>query len=158
MTKRVSLRGRRSKKSKRALKSPQKELRSEPAAPVRDLRAVARILAIDDDGAMLSIIRKLLEREKFDVTTANGGQEGMNAFNRTSFDLVLLDIDMPEVSGFEVLRHIRSRSSDVKVIMVTGLDDLEHGIQSMDSGANGYITKPFGVGDFIHEVKRILED
>ena len=65
---------------------------------------------------------------------------------------------MPEVSGFEVLRHIRSRSSDVKVIMVTGLDDLEHGIQAMESGANGYITKPFGVGDFIHEVKRILED
>ncbi len=107
---------------------------------------------------MLSIIRELLQREKFDVTTANGGQEGMNAFNRTSFDLVLLDIDMPEVSGFEVLRHIRSRSYDVKVIMVTGLDDLEHGIQAMGSGANGYITKPFGVGDFIHEVKRILED
>ncbi|MFQ5797348.1 MAG: response regulator [Bacteroidota bacterium] len=121
-------------------------------------KRTARILAVDDDPAMLRMIRELLGKEKFSVTTADGGREGMKRFNRTPFDLVLLDIDMPEVSGFEVLTHIRPRSPDVKVIMVTGLDDLKHGMRAMESGANGYITKPFNIQDFVDEVKRVLED
>lgn len=121
-------------------------------------KRAARILAVDDDPVMLQLIREILAREKFRVTTVSGGQAGMKAFNRKAFDLVLLDIDMPDISGLEVLTHIRSHSRDVKVIMVTGLDDLEHGMRAMDSGANGYITKPFNAQDFVGEVKRVLEE
>ncbi len=107
---------------------------------------------------MLQVIREILEKERFRVKTAVGGREGMEAFQHGTFDLILLDIDMPTVSGFDVLTHIRSRSPDVKVIMVTGLDDLELAMQAMESGANGYITKPFNKRDFVDEVKRVLEE
>lgn len=117
----------------------------------------ARILAVDDDRTMLNLIREVLSKEKFHITTAGGGKEGMKVLDRSRFDLILLDIDMPDVSGFDVLRHIRSRSSDVKVVMVTGLNDLENGVRAMESGANGYITKPFNVKDFVSEVRRVLE-
>ncbi|HEY4643548.1 MAG TPA: response regulator [Bacteroidota bacterium] len=117
----------------------------------------ARILAVDDDRTMLNLIREVLSKEKFHITTVEGGKEGMKVLNRSRFDLILLDIDMPDVNGFDVLRHIRSRSSDVKVVMVTGLNDLESGVRAMESGANGYITKPFNVKDFVSEVRRVLE-
>lgn len=120
-------------------------------------KRVTRVLVVDDDPTMLTVIREVLAREKFSVSTARGGREGIKSFNQSPFDLVLLDIDMPEISGFEVLTHIRSHSPDVKVIMVTGLDDLEHGMRAVESGANGYITKPFNAQDFVYEVKRVLE-
>jgi class 3 adenylate cyclase/ActR/RegA family two-component response regulator len=102
------------------------------------------VLAVDDDAMNRGVIERIVTRKGHKVTLANGGREALDKISTTTFDLVLLDIMMPEVDGAEVLRQIRLKysSSELPVIMVSALDDREKVVELLEMGANDYVTKP----------------
>jgi len=109
------------------------------------VETVYRVLIVDDDDLIRLTLRKILEAAGHRVTEAADGQEGLSLISRHEFDLVLLDIWMKGVGGFEFLRSVRASltASDLPVIMVTGSVQSEDLIESFKLGANDYVTKPF---------------
>jgi len=102
-----------------------------------------RILLIDDDLSLSTVIEHQLKGMGFSVTSANSGAEGLKAFQSKSFDLVLLDLQMPDMSGMEVLRQIRSADAEIIVILITAYGTVESAVEACRKGANDYLTKPF---------------
>ncbi|MBL8671488.1 MAG: response regulator [Alphaproteobacteria bacterium] len=102
-------------------------------------------LVVDDMDDNLYVLGKILRDEGLDVTTAASGQEALDALQKQHFDVVFLDIMMPEIDGFAVLQRVRSLYSffDLPVIMVSALDDAPSVVKAFELGANDYITKPF---------------
>ncbi len=102
-----------------------------------------RILLIDDDLSLSAVVSHQLQSMGFAVTTANTGTEGLKVFRSKSFDLVLLDLQMPDMSGMEVMRQIRSTDTETIVILITAYGTVESAVEACQKGANDYLTKPF---------------
>jgi class 3 adenylate cyclase len=102
------------------------------------------ILAVDDDALNRGVIERIVSRKGHTVTLASGGKEALQKIKDGSFDLVLLDIMMPDVDGVDVLREIRQHHSmsALPVIMVSALDDSDKVVELLELGANDYVTKP----------------
>jgi two-component system response regulator PilR (NtrC family) len=98
---------------------------------------------VDDEEIIRDVLETLLEREGYDVTTAETGTEALKAFEADPYDLVLLDLMLPDRSGLEVLREIRRRDPDAVVVIVTAYSSIEGAIEAMREGAFHYIPKPF---------------
>ncbi len=102
-----------------------------------------RILFIEDDGVGREVSLYNLRKAGYEVTPASDGKEGVSVFSREKFDLVVTDLRMPGLSGFEVLQRIRSSAPDIPVIVVTAFGDLETAVEVMRSGACYFLMKPF---------------
>ena len=118
-----------------------------------------RILVVDDDENILSLERTILEQKGFDVTSAGGGAEALRAPRGATFDLVLLDVMMPEVDGFTVCRKIKEdpRLKDIPVIFLTAKGGGEALAEGFESGAIMYINKPFTANKLLTIVNTMLE-
>ena len=118
-----------------------------------------RILVVDDDENILSLERTILEQKGFDVTSAGGGAEALKLLAERTFDLVLLDVMMPEVDGFTVCRKIKedSRLKEVPVIFLTAKGGGEALAEGFESGAVMYINKPFTANKLLTIVNTMLE-
>ncbi len=118
----------------------------------------AKILIIDDDRDILQFVRMNLELEGLIVTTAEGGQAGLDAAKSAPPDLVLLDIMMPEMDGLTVLRRLRTSppTMNVPVILLTAKALAEDRLAGLELGADDYITKPFDLDELIARVKTVL--
>jgi putative two-component system response regulator len=118
-----------------------------------------RILVVDDDENILSLERTILEQKGFDVTSAGGGVEALKLLAEKTFDLVLLDVMMPEVDGFTVCRKIKDdpRLKDVPVIFLTAKGGGEALAEGFESGAIMYINKPFTANKLLTIVNTMLE-
>ncbi len=116
------------------------------------------ILAIDDERNIRHLIRNELGVEGFDVTTAKTGEEGLSILDKRNFDVLLLDIRLPEMDGLEVLRKIRGRAPRPEVIMITGYGDIETAVQSMKLGARDYLTKPFKLSELLALIAQIIDE
>lgn len=105
------------------------------------------ILIIDDIEENVLILERLLEKEGYDVQSALEAPKGLHLLKEQTFDLLLLDINMPVIDGITLLENIRKDSSlsNVAVIMVTASDDKETTLKCLQLGACGYITKPFNI-------------
>lgn len=103
-----------------------------------------KILSIDDDKILSSATAKLLEKKGHSIDLVHSGEEGKNQALVEDYDLILLDIEMPEVSGVDVLRHIREfkNKAELPVIMVTAIEGWETVVEALEIGANDYIEKP----------------
>jgi DNA-binding NtrC family response regulator len=108
-----------------------------------------RILIVDDEEYTRTFFRSILVDENYRLCFAQDGREALEAWAKQYFDLVIMDIRMPEVDGMEVLRQIRSSDSDTVVIMVSAYGDMDSVIDAMKLGANDFFTKPFGSIDKI---------
>lgn len=110
-------------------------------APVQS----SRILAVDDNAANRDVLERRLTREGHQVVTASSGAVALELIAAQEFDLVLLDLIMPEMSGFEVLRRLKAaeHSRDVPVIVISALDEIDSVVRCIESGAEDYLTKPF---------------
>ncbi len=113
------------------------------------------VLIVEDEETYRDSLRFIFEREGFDVTLAATGREGIDAFERDGADIVLLDLMLPEVSGTDVFRAIRTRS-DVPVVMVTARDDQIDKIIGLELGADDYVTKPFSGRELVARVRNVL--
>jgi DNA-binding NtrC family response regulator len=118
----------------------------------------SRILTVDDDKIVHSVYRRVLSDDRYEIVSAFSGQECLAMLARDVFDMVLLDIRMPDMDGIQVLEHIRrGEDPDVAVIIVTGKGTLESAIEALRLGANDYLTKPFGADPLVAAVERELE-
>lgn len=106
-----------------------------------------RVLVVDDDVLMREMLKALLRAEGFVVAgEARDGQSALMQVDRTSPDLVCLDVNMPDMSGLEVLKAIRSRAANARVVMITGDASMNTVREAVGYGAVGYIVKPFKAG------------
>ncbi len=113
---------------------------------------MAKILIIEDEKAIVDIIAFNLRREGYEVAEAYEGNEGLKLALDPQVDLVLLDVMLPGMDGFEILSRVRAKST-VPVIMVTAREEEEDKILGLESGADDYITKPFSVKELSARVK-----
>ncbi|WP_068773399.1 response regulator transcription factor [Paenibacillus sp. FJAT-26967] len=114
-----------------------------------------RILVADDDKEIRDLVKIYLEREWYQVDTAVNGEEAIAYFERSRYDLVILDLMMPRVDGIEVCRVIRNRSN-VPVLMLTAKDHEADKIVGLNIGADDYMTKPFSIHEVIARVKALM--
>ena len=122
---------------------------------VDNAKAEARILLIDDDRELGEMLWDYLADDHLDVTTALSGEDGLEVFSRSNFDLLILDIMMPGMSGLDVLRTLRSEH-DVPVIMLTARGDDVDRIIGLEVGADDYLPKPFNPRELTARIKAIL--
>jgi two-component system response regulator VicR len=119
-----------------------------------------RILCIEDEPEMIDLIRLILERKGFEVVGAVGGQEGLDAIRREKPVLVLLDLMMPDVDGWEVYRQMKADKElqDIPVIVVTAkAQSIDKVLGLHIAKVDDYVTKPFGPGDLVESVERVLK-
>lgn len=115
------------------------------------------ILIVDDDHVILRGLSETLVKMGWDAVTASDGEEAKQAYNDRPFDLVLLDVRLPDQDGLEVLAWILEQDSDQMVIMMTAYDDAAVAVQAMKSGAHDYIHKPFDLDELRILVKKASE-
>ena len=101
-----------------------------------------KVLAIDDEPKMLSLVERALSRMDFEVASAASGEQGLAQYAADAFDLVLLDIVMPQMDGIEVLEHLRAQDAEVPVIIMSGHSSIDSAVRAMKAGAEDYLTKP----------------
>jgi DNA-binding response OmpR family regulator len=119
-----------------------------------------RILCIEDEPEMIDLIRLILERKGFEVLGAVGGQEGLEAVRREKPDLVLLDLMMPDVDGWEVYRQMKADEElqHIPVVVVTAkAQSIDKVLGLHIAKVDDYVTKPFGPGDLVDSVERVLK-
>jgi len=114
-----------------------------------------RILIVDDELALIKLLRANLEANGFGVIAVRDGAEALEAIEREEPDLVVLDILMPRIDGFEVCRRLREWSQ-VPIIMLSARGGEEDKVKCLGLGADDYITKPFGISELIARVKSVL--
>ena len=114
-----------------------------------------KILIIDDDPVLIELIQYNLEEEGYQVSTARNGQEGIRLFFTNRPDVVILDLMMPKLNGYEVCKRIREMA-DTPIIMLTAKGREEDIIQGLDLGADDYLTKPFRVRILLARVRAVL--
>jgi len=115
-----------------------------------------RILIVDDDEKIISMLRRGLAFEGYEVLTASNGEQGLNKMMESEPDLVILDVMMPKVDGWEVCRRIREAGSSVPVIMLTAKDDIKDRVKGLDNGADDYLVKPFALEELLARVRALL--
>jgi DNA-binding response OmpR family regulator len=114
-----------------------------------------RVLVVDDESRMINFIRMNLELEGFQVIEAGNGLEALDMLRRHIPDLIILDVMMPQLDGFETLRMLRE-FSNVPVIMLTAKGEEEDKVRGLELGADDYITKPFGAREMVSRAKAVL--
>jgi two-component system response regulator RegX3 len=114
-----------------------------------------RLLVVDDEPSLVRGLTYALEREHFEVSVATDGEAAVDAALSQVFDLIILDLMLPKLSGTDACRQIRARS-DVPIIMLTALDSERDLVHGLDVGADDYVTKPFSAAELISRVSALL--
>ena len=114
-----------------------------------------RILAVEDDERIRTAVKLALEDEGWTVVEAANGEDALAQFQQEPADVVLIDIMLPDIDGFEVCRAIR-RSSDVPIVMVTARDDTHDVVAGLEAGADDYLTKPFAPKELSARIRALL--
>lgn len=119
-----------------------------------------KILAVDDEPDLLLIVKTALTGEGFDVITATNGPDALAMAEDSKPDLIILDVMMPEMNGFEVLEALRDNETTerIPVIMLTGLSEREKIRDALAAGTDYYIVKPFQLHDLVGKVKLAIAD
>src|ERR1700754_4978819 len=114
-----------------------------------------RILLVDDEESLQKLLSYPLRSDGYEVVAAADGQEALDRFDEGQFDLVVLDVMLPRVDGFDVCRKLRARSA-VPIIMLTAKAEEFDKVLGLELGADDYITKPFSMREFRSRVKAVL--
>ncbi len=117
-----------------------------------------RILVVDDEDALRTVLSSELVSEGYEVGTASDGDAAINELQKATYNLVLLDIKMPRMNGFDVLKYIKEKHGKTKVIMLTGFADLKNAIESKKLGAEDFVSKPYDLVDLLTTIERVLNE
>jgi two-component system OmpR family response regulator len=115
-----------------------------------------RILVVEDDSLLAAGLTRLLTRAGHGVDQVGSGGHADRALRATAYELVVLDIGLPDIDGFEVLRRLRQRTSSTNVLVLTARDAVEDRVRGLDLGADDYLTKPFSLVEFEARVRALL--
>ncbi|MFN3135063.1 MAG: sigma-54-dependent transcriptional regulator [Candidatus Kryptonium sp.] len=116
----------------------------------------SRILVVDDEETLRYLLSSELAAEGYEVETAGDGDEAIESIKQKDYDVVLLDIKMPRVDGFEVLRFIKQNKPEIKVIMLTAYADVKNAIEALKLGASDFVSKPYDLEDILTSINRAL--
>ena len=116
------------------------------------------ILIVDDDQELRSNLSVILGETGYQTETASSGAEALSMAALNEFDIVLLDLMMPETSGMEILGELQKRAPRTKVIMITAFPSVDTAVEAIKKGASEYISKPFKMNDLVITIKKTLEE
>jgi DNA-binding response OmpR family regulator len=119
-------------------------------------RAEMKILLVDDNLSLLDQIRQILTSQRYIVETVSNGEEALDKLCENPFDLIILDIMMPKMDGFTVLREMRQIKIDAPVLMLTAKGDSTDKVKGLDLGADDYLSKPFSMDELLARVRALL--
>jgi two-component system copper resistance phosphate regulon response regulator CusR len=114
-----------------------------------------KILAIEDDRTVGQYVKRGLEEQRFHVDLATDGLEGLRLASGGQYDLIILDLRLPEMSGLEVLRNLRDRGLTVPILVLTAQDTVDFKVQALRTGADDYVTKPFSFEELLARVEAL---
>src|SRR3990170_63848 len=117
---------------------------------------MTKILLVEDEPKMQQVIKDNLELEGYDVAIAGDGKDGLRKILENSYSLILLDVMLPEMSGFDVCRKTREKGISTPVIFLTAKGEEIDKVLGLELGADDYITKPFGVRELLARTKALL--
>ncbi|MGK7950972.1 MAG: response regulator transcription factor [Xenococcaceae cyanobacterium] len=118
-----------------------------------------KVLVVDDDNILRTVLKHTLEQQGYQVQAVPSGKQALAAFERELPDIVVSDVSMPEMDGFEFCRQLRSQPSGqlIPFIFLSAKTDLDHRIQGHSSGADDYLTKPFEMKELLAKIEALLE-
>lgn len=119
---------------------------------------MSEILVVDDDPNICRNLEEILEDEGHEVKIVTSGNDALKLIGKNGFDIVLLDLVMPEITGIEVLSEIRRKKPNIQVIMITAFATVENAVEAMKMGATDYVSKPFRMNEIQVAVNMALED
>jgi two-component system, OmpR family, KDP operon response regulator KdpE len=122
---------------------------TQPSAP-------SRILVVDDEPAIRRFLRTSLSAQGFQIEEAAGGEAALELLRKTPIDVLVLDLGMPDIDGFEVIRRLRSSGSAIPIIVLSSRADEKGKVEALDLGADDYVTKPFGIDELLARVRAAL--
>lgn len=114
------------------------------------------ILIVEDDVPLASVLQQALERERHTVRLATDGDRALTSLNTEQYGLVLLDLTLPKLSGFDLLRHLRNQQNDVPVLVVSGRCGIEERVHALDGGADDFLAKPFSLMELTARVRALM--
>jgi DNA-binding response OmpR family regulator len=120
------------------------------------MEMVRRILVVEDAKDLATVLRDRFRREGYSVETVGDGESALSAAEKTSHDLILLDVMLPGISGFEVCRELRQRNQATPILMLTARSETVDKIVGLHLGADDYVTKPFDMGELVARVEALL--
>ncbi|CAN5238768.1 response regulator transcription factor [soil metagenome] len=115
-----------------------------------------RILVVEDDVEMGRLVEQGLEDEGYEVTVVHNGMDALIAATSGVFSAATIDVMMPEMTGFEICRHLRNHGNALPVLLVTARDAIEDRVRGLDAGADDYLTKPFAFAEFAARVRVLV--
>jgi len=115
-----------------------------------------RVLLIEDDSATAQSIELMLKSESFNTYTTDLGEEGIDLGKLYDYDIILLDLNLPDMSGYEVLRNLRVAKVKTPILILSGMAGIEDKVKGLGFGADDYLTKPFGTGELLARVRANL--
>ncbi len=114
-----------------------------------------KILVVDDDRELVDFLEDYLEKDGYTVTGTHNGKDALEIFRKREFDLVVLDLMLPEMDGYNVCKRMR-RDSEIPIVMLTARTSDEEKIKGLDLGADDYLTKPFSPGELLARIRAAL--
>jgi two-component system OmpR family response regulator len=117
---------------------------------------MVKILVVEDDVAMGALVRHGLEEDGYEVRVVGNGIEALIAIASDDFSAAAIDVMLPEMSGFEICRHLRKQGISLPVLLLTARDAIEDRVLGLDSGADDYLTKPFAFAEFSARIRALV--
>ncbi len=117
---------------------------------------MTKILVVEDDPAMGALVERGLREEGYDVTLVANGVDALIAVAHNDFSAAAIDVMLPEMTGFEICRHLRAQGSTLPVLLLTARDAIEDRVAGLDSGADDYLTKPFAFVEFTARIRALV--
>lgn len=114
-----------------------------------------RILVVEDEKDLNRVISKRLENEGYSVDRCFDGEEALEYINMSEFDIIIMDIMMPKISGIEVLKNIRDKRNETPVLLLTAKDSISDRVNGLDAGAQDYLVKPFAFEELLARIRAI---
>lgn len=115
-----------------------------------------KVLLVEDEQTLSMIIKDTLEEKEFLITTAKDGEEGLRLFMQINPDVLVADVMMPKMDGFEMVRHIRQTDKTTPVLFLTARSAINDVVEGFELGANDYLKKPFGMQELIVRIKALV--
>jgi DNA-binding NtrC family response regulator len=115
-----------------------------------------RLLVVDDEEDLRTLLGDVLLTQGYEIESAEDGEQAIDMLKRDAFDITLLDIQMPNVNGIQVLKYIKEHSLHTRAIVLTGYADLKHAMEAKEFGAKDFIGKPYKLHDVLTTIERVL--